>query len=288
MPRPRNWPERYDDDMGGFARALADEMVYQGDGVAVEDFLGPTVRETRPRDRNLERERWVRESDGDEYLYNHIKNIGVGGQGQCDLYRRSGTSNKLLVCKVMKHGFEMASDRKGRLKPIEAIILKDILAPHPLIINLQAYTSNTFWLEYCGLGDLNDFCDGYLKHRAKVPESFIWHAYRQLAEAFAFIHRGHTHDSSYNMSQFRPIVHRDVKPSNIFLRHSRHRDDVYPDLVLADFGIAITSAALANENGRLIGTPLFQPPEIPFHSPQGDIWSAGAHRITAHKSKAQA
>ncbi|KAI4247993.1 MAG: hypothetical protein L6R42_009421 [Xanthoria sp. 1 TBL-2021] len=249
-------------------------MVLQGDAVKRGAFLGPTVRETRPGDKNLQGQKWVQESDGHEYLYNHVKNIGVGGQGQCDLYRRSGHSNKLIVCKIMKDGFDMAYDSKGKRKPAEAIILKDILGPHPLICNLQAFTSHRFWFEYCGLCDLQDLCDGYLRHGTKVPESFAWHSYRQLAEAFAFIHEGYMTNSSHRPDNFQPIVHRDVKPSNIFIRENPRNP--YPDLVLADFGIAITTSALKRENGYLLGTPIYQPPEIPYHSCEGDIWSAGA------------
>ncbi|KAL8785737.1 MAG: hypothetical protein Q9213_003204 [Squamulea squamosa] len=250
-------------------------MVLQGNALERGALHGPTVREVRPRDKKLVGNRWVRESDGQQYLYTHLKNIGVGGQGQCDLYRRIGQTNRVVVCKVMKRGFELAYNRRGEKEPAEAIILKEILAPHPLIINLQDFDTHTFWLEYCNLGDLQDLCDGYLNHRAKVPESFLWHAYRQIAEAFAFIHHGYTTDPSIYVPNFQTIVHRDVKPSNIFVRASRYRGE-YPDLVLADFGIAITTTSLQRENGYLIGTPLYQPPEVPWHSPAGDIWSAGA------------
>ncbi|KAI4222659.1 MAG: hypothetical protein L6R36_005992 [Xanthoria steineri] len=264
----------YDYDFRGYAGRYDDPMVLQGDAMQRGAFHGPTLRERRANDKDLEVEKWVRESDGEDYLYLHVKNIGVGGQGQCDLYRRSGKSNRLVVCKVMKDGFDLTYDRKGRRKPAEAIILKDILGPHPLICNLQAFTSHRFWFEYCALGDLQDLCDGYIERGTRIPESFVWHSYRQLAEAFAFIHEGYSTHTSQKPPHFQPVVHRDVKPSNIFIRENpRH---TYPDLVLADFGVAITNSALKNENGYILGTTIYQPPEIPYHSRAGDIWSAGA------------
>ncbi|KAL8642762.1 MAG: hypothetical protein Q9226_008471, partial [Calogaya cf. arnoldii] len=273
---------RYDDDFGDLGRGLGDYMVLDRDAFQRGAFHGPIIRQDRSRDKKLQVTKWVREDDGDEYRYDFVKNIGVGGQGQCDLYSRASRHNKkLLVCKIMKHGFETAYDGNGKVKPAEAIILKDILGPHPLVCNLQAFTNHTFWFEYCGLGDLQDLCDGYIKHGTRVPESFVWHAYRQLAEAFAFIHIGHNVYSPNRKSpDFQTIIHRDVKPSNIFIRE--HSRNTYPDLVLADFGIATTTTALKRENGHLIGTPIYQPPEVPWHSCEGDIWSAGAciHALT--------
>ncbi|KAL8880935.1 MAG: hypothetical protein Q9198_001755 [Flavoplaca austrocitrina] len=266
---------RYEDESADFARDPRNRMVLKGNAVKQGAFLGPEDRETRPKDKGMQKDRWVRESDGDEYLYRYVKNIGVGGQGQCDLYQRSGSSGKLVVCKVMKRGFDMALDRKGREMPAEAIILKQILGSHPLICKLQSFTSHTFWFEYCGLGDLHDLSAGYIKNRTSVPEAFIWHAYRQLAEAFAYIHTGYcSNPNIHPPDHFETIIHRDVKPSNIFLRPNPN--STYPDLVLADFGIAATAGVVRKQNGHLQGTPIFQPPEIPCHSIEGDIWSAGA------------
>lgn len=72
----------YEDESQDFARDPRNRMVLQGNAVKHGAFVGPEVRETRPRDKRLQKERWVQESDGDEYLYKYVKNIGVGGQGQ--------------------------------------------------------------------------------------------------------------------------------------------------------------------------------------------------------------
>ncbi|KAL8726188.1 MAG: hypothetical protein Q9166_006861 [cf. Caloplaca sp. 2 TL-2023] len=254
--------------------------ILDGNAIAHGALLGPTVREIRPRDKNLPGLRYVEESDGYEYPYKYVKNIGVGGQGHCDLYRRQGSS-KLLVCKVMKHGFDLARDAHGKRKPAEAILLKDILSPHRFIVNLHSFSTTTFWFEFCSGGDLQDLCDAYIAHFAQVPESFIWHAYAQLAEAFCYIHMGKGNgpemvgETRVTLKKgWMPIIHRDVKPSNIFLRPNPRSRTGYPDLVLADFGIATTK--LDEGDDYVIGTPMYQPPEVPVHSRQGDIWSLGA------------
>ena len=73
---------RYDDDFGNLGRGLGDYMVLDRDAFQRGAFHGPTVRQDRSRDKKLQVTKWVREDDGDEYRYDFVKNIGVGGQGQ--------------------------------------------------------------------------------------------------------------------------------------------------------------------------------------------------------------
>ncbi|MES1206696.1 MAG: protein kinase, partial [Pseudomonadota bacterium] len=69
------------------------------------------------------------------------------------------------------------------------------------------------------------------------------------------------------------IVHGDLKPGNILLRHPT-------DVVLADFGVAqFTAATTTALEDRPAGTPLYLAPEQ-FHgappSPRTDLFAAGA------------
>ncbi|XRQ05545.1 serine/threonine-protein kinase [Actinomadura welshii] len=69
------------------------------------------------------------------------------------------------------------------------------------------------------------------------------------------------------------VLHRDVKPANIFLR-----DD--GAAVLTDFGIAaLDGEATLTQEGSLIGSPSYMAPERVRHAPSGpasDLWSLGA------------
>jgi serine/threonine-protein kinase len=74
------------------------------------------------------------------------------------------------------------------------------------------------------------------------------------------------------------IVHRDVKPSNIFLSHSgRGRPTMVPKLL--DFGLArALSDARLTRSGVVLGTPLYMAPEHAAGAqvgPQADVWSMG-------------
>jgi eukaryotic-like serine/threonine-protein kinase len=72
------------------------------------------------------------------------------------------------------------------------------------------------------------------------------------------------------------IVHRDVKPSNIFLS-SLPRHPVRPKLL--DFGLArVVSDLRLTRSGTVIGTPLYMAPEHAaghVAGPQADVWSVG-------------
>ena len=75
------------------------------------------------------------------------------------------------------------------------------------------------------------------------------------------------------------VLHRDVKPANIFLR----KDGA---AVLTDFGIAtLEGEATLTQQGSLIGSPAYMAPERVQHTPSGpasDLWSLGAtlHALT--------
>lgn len=70
----------------------------------------------------------------------------------------------------------------------------------------------------------------------------------------------------------RGVLHRDVKPANIFLRDDGRA-------VLTDFGIAsLAGDTTLTETGALIGSPAYMAPERVRHEnsgPESDLWSLG-------------
>ena len=118
---------------------------------------------------------------------------------------------------------------------------------HPNIIRyIDAYIPHgphegaSLYVEYCELGTLQGLIERYLARnekypenkQARIPEPFIWHVLESMAHAFLYIHHGVPKDGE-QVNMWYQIVHRDIKPDNIFLRKSE--DATYPDIVLADF-----------------------------------------------------
>ncbi|KAL6713192.1 hypothetical protein ACLMJK_009313 [Lecanora helva] len=201
--------------------------------------------------------------------YDVIEEIGNDGEGPCTLVRRRN-DHQFRVVKSVR------SPNLARGKPIELTILQDIFSePHQNIIRLHACDliqnmGSDLWqyqLEYCSGGDLHDLCVQYELDNEWIPELFIWKVFLEIADALEFLHRGF----DPKITDRPGIVHRDVKPANIFLRCSQH-STAYPDAVLADFGCATFSFATYEP----AGTFRWQPPEIPRKTPKGDVWSLGA------------
>ena len=92
------------------------------------------------------------------------------------------------------------------------------------------------------------------------PESLIWHVFIQLAEAL---------DAMHNRGPER-VIHRDVKPENVFLKSPYRPNHSYPTVKLGDYGSATTKRFSDDA-----GTWSFMCPEIEC-SAKGDIWALGA------------
>ena len=207
--------------------------------------------------------------------HEYIKQIGIDGEGIIHLMRNRKT-HQLIARKTVAYA------RSLYAKPIEAAILQDVFpTPHRNIIQLhasepyQALDSDRadgarYYFEYCAGGDLHLLVDQYRRRGLLLPEPFLWQVYHQLASALEYLHRGF--DIRRNDPQRRGVCHRDIKPSNVFLRPGTTPGSSYPDAVLADFGHATLNFATYDP----AGTTIWQPPELPRHSPKGDVYALGA------------
>lgn len=72
----------------------------------------------------------------------------------------------------------------------------------------------------------------------RIPEPFLWHVFECLSIAGLLLERGVVEGNP--MRHWRTIVHRDLRPNNIFFgKPDPQRFNRYPTPKMADFGLAV-------------------------------------------------
>ena len=191
--------------------------------------------------------------------YTKLKAVGKGSFGQIWLVKHTTKGGEQVVLKEIH--LKKLSPNEVKAQKLEIEVLKK--ASHASIIGFV----NTFevegiiglLMEHAPAGDLDTAIKKRIKDgNVKFPESQITQLCVQLAAAL-----NHCHNSL-------KLIHRDVKPANIFLTDNG-------DVKLGDFGLcAYLSEKLSSEP---VGTPIYMAPEILAGKQQGgkgaDVWAFG-------------
>ena len=193
-------------------------------------------------------------------VWRPIRTIGEGAQGTSILVERT-RDGRLAVCKRTRDYTDRQISENST--PLEATILQEILPSDRRLVELFHFSFEPRhhlydlieWFEYCRGGDLEHAVTG------AVPEDFIWHCFIQIAEALDVVHNAGSHR----------VVHRDIKPDNIFLESKYHPQAPWPNLKLGDFGMAVLEA-----HTEYFLAPCWQGPELPHCCTAGDVWGLGA------------
>ena len=198
--------------------------------------------------------------------YSSLKKLEASAQSQCFLATKQ--NKEQVVLKVSSAGQEESfSIEKATLLQLD----------HPRIVKcfgLDAVYNNALVLEYAPQGDLMSLLmDRIAPKNITIPESLVKTLAKQLFQAL-----------EYCGSQ--KIMHRDVKPENIFL-------DENFCIKLGDFGLASSSiSSPVLWKNRPVGTVGYMSPEVhneldrinhqrnPIlqqccHQETSDVWSAG-------------
>ncbi|KAF9392231.1 Serine/threonine-protein kinase Nek2 [Podila verticillata] len=213
----------------------------------------------------------MEEAEKDEYEL--LEAIGSGSFGVIRKVRRKA-DGRILARKEIDYR-KMSTQEKEQLVA-EVNILKDL--KHPNIVEFLERVidrENCFiyiLMEYCEGGDLASVIQRHKENRVQIPEEFVWELMTQLIMALHECHYGVIVDPETKKTTPRPILHRDLKPDNVFL-------DAKKNVKLGDFGLSRTlnnpQKAFAQ---TYVGTPYYMSPELissSHYDARSDIWSLG-------------
>ncbi|RDX55223.1 kinase-like protein [Lentinus brumalis] len=213
-------------------------------------------------------------------LYDPLDIIGNGSFGIIRKVRRKADG---VFFARKELNFERMTERDRKQIVAEVNILKDLHHEHIVRYHDRHVDRDAgilyILMEYCGGGDLSSVIKQALRHNRLIPEDTIWNYFMQILLALTYCHHpngGHGRTSSVGTGdgdgkEKRPqILHRDLKPDNVFL-------DASNNVKLGDFGLskALAQASFAN---TYVGTPYYMSPELmqeKAYDSKSDIWSLG-------------
>jgi len=182
--------------------------------------------------------------------YQLLKKLGAGGMGTVFLAKQAGT-DQILAIKTMISRLKEDPDFVDRFHR-ESKVLAGLSHPHIAKIIESGDSGNTCYMamEYVEGPSLA----GLLKEHQVLPERYVLHIARQIAEGLAYV---------YAEAE---LVHRDLKPENILISRSPLTTEPFAmddDAKLIDFGLVkpMDDDQHLTQTGMTIGTPLYMSPE---------------------------
>ncbi|KAL8904129.1 MAG: hypothetical protein Q9207_003480 [Kuettlingeria erythrocarpa] len=141
--------------------------------------------------------------------------------------------------------------------------------------------------EYAEHGDLGDIGLFYRTRQLLLPEAFLWHVFRSVANALCYCRHG-TNESDQTRPDWDTIVHGDVKPMNMLLTPPDDSvNSLYPSIKLCDFGTSFTMPESipklrAWKSTFQYGTSGFWAPEVETAKPLQNV-PAKFRPVAAHR-----
>ncbi|GAB5360068.1 hypothetical protein AAMO2058_000595700 [Amorphochlora amoebiformis] len=199
---------------------------------------------------------------GPDDKYEALCVIGKGTFGRVSKVQRR-SDGMILAWKELYYG-DMSEKEKQQLVA-EVNILREL--QHSNIVKyydrvIDRTTKKIYVvMEFCAGGDLATYIKTMHSQRRWIEERFIWKVLRETASALRHCHR----------LRSGKILHRDLKPGNIFL-------DENQNVKLGDFGLARMLKDSVQYAQTHVGTPYYMSPEQVSQSrynEKSDIWSLG-------------
>jgi serine/threonine protein kinase len=180
---------------------------------------------------------------GDSYRI--VRMVGEGGMGRVYEARHTRLGNKRFAIKMLHAEYARQPDVVARFQR-EAEAASGIT--HPNIVDVYDVHNTEDGLPYM----VGEFLEGeefgdFLERSGKIPVPLAVRIVRQLCRALGAAHA-------------RDVVHRDMKPENVFLVGNPER----PTVKIIDFGISKVGDAggtALTRTGMIMGTPAYMAPE---------------------------
>eukprot|EP00746_Dinoflagellata_sp_MGD_P142034 gnl/MRDRNA2_/MRDRNA2_75044_c0_seq2.p1 gnl/MRDRNA2_/MRDRNA2_75044_c0~~gnl/MRDRNA2_/MRDRNA2_75044_c0_seq2.p1 ORF type:complete len:534 (+),score=68.96 gnl/MRDRNA2_/MRDRNA2_75044_c0_seq2:75-1676(+) len=201
-----------------------------------------------------------------QHGYAELKKIGEGSFGQAVLVVRVADKSK-AVCKKMELVNATEDEKADVIR--ESRLLSTLR--HPYIVRYRDSFSNDktlcLLMEYCDAGDLAMRIIDQKRHRELFREDQVLRWLTQAVLGLKYVHE-------------RKVIHRDIKPNNLFLVKGQcaRRSGNTLNLKIGDFGIAKSLESTHAFAQTCIGTPYYLAPEICEDKPYSwgsDIWAMG-------------
>lgn len=190
--------------------------------------------------------------------YETIKQIGSGAFADALLVNLKSDKSQQYVLKQMT--FSSSDQQHDCLAEVE--MLRHL--HHPRIVRfVDSFSENNviyMVMEFCSGGDLAKLIAEQKSHKHFLEVRIIYWTL-QILDALQYLH-----------GRKRPVLHRDMKPANIFLT-------VDFLIKIGDFGVSRELPHFQDVTMSICGTPLYLSPEIYRLKPYNhkcDIWSLGA------------
>jgi NIMA (never in mitosis gene a)-related kinase len=220
-------------------------------------------------------------STSDEY--EALEVIGKGSFGTVRKVRRK-SDGEILVRKEIEYTSMNAHERNQIISELR--ILRELNHEHIVKYYTHDHIMESkiihIYMEYCDGGDLARVISNFKKSREQVPEEFVWQVLVQTLLALYRCHYGvdapkvnlfsEEEPEEPNINSDTVIIHRDIKPDNIFLLNEGKTVKV------GDFGLAKMLTSQNDFAKTYVGTPYYMSPEVLMdnpYSPVCDIWSLG-------------
>ncbi len=198
-----------------------------------------------------------------------VRPLGEGGMGAVWVAEHLALRTQVVV-KFIASGLKGSKEAQERFSR-EAAAASQVKSPHVVQTFDHGVTDDGIPYIVMELLEGRDLGE-YLEQSAKVPPDLVVEILGQLARALDRAHE-------------RGIIHRDIKPGNIYLCDSGRSGEVFVKLL--DFGIAkgVELSGIANrvdsgtKTGSMIGSPFYMSPEQILGSKdidhRSDLWSVG-------------